>query len=456
MSTSINARQALTAAGWRQSVTVVIDDNGRIASVDDRLGSADHEVGALLPAMTNLHSHSFQRAMAGLAESRGKTGEDNFWSWRQVMYHFLDVLTPEAIETIAVHAQMEMLESGFAACAEFHYLHHQSGGKPYAQPEELALRQFAAAGCSGIGLTLLPVLYMRGGLDGRPLAGPQRRFGHSLDQFAELMERLGRHFASECDDFGLGVAPHSLRAVTPDALTAVANMVPGQPVHLHIAEQQAEVDEVRKALGTSPVNWLLDHCNVDERWCLVHATHVDDNETRLLAKTGAVAGLCPLTEANLGDGIFPAPDYLSAGGKWGVGTDANTLISVSEELRMLELSQRLRDRERVVMSNEQTPSNGRLLYTQAAQGGAQAAGRNSGSIEAGKLADLVALDDEDYWLTGLTGDRVLDTWIFACTGNPVSDVWSAGRHMVTQGRHVQRDRIAKPFTETMKSLRQSL
>ncbi len=456
MSTLINARQALTASGWRNNVTIAVDEQGLIASVSDQSGSADHEVGVLLPAMTNLHSHSFQRAMAGLAESRGKAGQDNFWSWRQMMYHFLDILDPEAIEIIAALAQMEMLEAGFAGCAEFHYLHHQSGGKPYAQSEELALRQVAAARSSGIGLTLLPVLYMQGGLDQRPLAGPQRRFGLSVDQYAELMVRLDHHFAREPADFALGVAPHSLRAVSPEALTQVAQLLPQKPVHIHIAEQQAEVDEVCSVLGTSPVQWLLDHYSVDQRWCLIHATHVNNGEIHALAKSGAVVGVCPLTEANLGDGIFPAQSYLKGGGQWGIGSDANSLISVTEELRMLELSQRLRDRKRVVLSDETMPSNGRLLYTQAARGGARAAGRNSGSIEAGKLADLVALDDECYELTGLRADRVLDTWIFACTSNPVSDLWSAGRHLVSQGHHVKRDNIVRPFAHLMRTLRATL
>jgi formimidoylglutamate deiminase len=464
MATPIFAKQALTASGWQENIALSIDDDGRISDISAATGNEVEKVGILLPALANLHSHAFQRAMAGLAEQRGAEGLkqkaensiDDFWTWRKVMYRFLEILSPEDIEVIAAQVQMEMLESGYASSAEFHYLHHNHNGSHYDNIGELSERLFQASLTSGIGYTHLPVLYMRGGLDGRSLQGGQRRFACDLDQFEKLFTSLRSSMILLPNDAVLGVAPHSLRAVSKEGLIMASRLDNTTPIHIHIAEQQSEVNDVVQALGSRPIRWLLDNIEVDQRWCLIHATHTEPSELIDFATSGAVAGLCPITEANLGDGIFDALEFFKNGGRYGVGSDSNVRIGLSEELRMLEVSQRLRDQRRVVLSSEEMPSNGRFLYSHAAIGGAQALARDSGRIEVGALADLVALNDQHYSIAGLSNDTVLDAWIFASNDNIVSDVWAAGRHMVRDGRHIRRDDISNKFLRTIKRLRQQL
>lgn len=454
---TIVAREALTPAGWRQNAAVEIGADGRIAAVRDANNTemTAHRAGILLPAPANAHSHSFQRAMAGLAEHRGPDAHDDFWTWRALMYHFVENLTPDDIEAIAAQTQMEMLEAGYAASAEFHYLHHQPDGAPYEQIDELGARLFAAAAESGIGYTHLPVLYMRGGMDDRPLKGGQRRFGCTRDQFAELIDAARLSLAGLPSDCNLGVAPHSLRAVGPEALAFAAGLEPSAPVHIHAAEQTGEVDEALAHLGARPVEWLLDNARIDQRWVLVHATHMTDAEIDGVARSGATVSACPITESNLGDGIFSASAFLGAGGHVAIGSDSNIRISLAEELRTLEHSQRLRDRRRVILADE-TRSCGRFLIETAATGGARALGRDAGRIEAGAWADLFALYPNHLTTAGLSGDRALDSWIFAGRGDVVSDVWSAGRHLVRDGRHIRRDAIAGRFRTVMERLRSSL
>lgn len=451
----LRAEQALTAQGWRADVSVAIGDDGRIAEIHDRPVAQAHRVGILLPAPVNLHSHAFQRAMAGLTERRGPDPQDSFWTWRQLMFRFLDQLSPDDIEAIAAFAQMEMLEAGFAAVAEFHYLHHQPDGTPYGDIVELSARIAAAAQTTGIGLTLLPVLYQHGGCDGRPLGPGQIRFGNDPERFFLLWQRARHVIAALPADARLGVAPHSLRAVSRAGLVFAAALDAAAPIHMHIAEQAGEVDEVRAAWGGRPVDWLLANHEVDTRWCLIHATQMEPHETVALARTGAVAGLCPITEANLGDGIFDAPRYLAGGGRFGIGSDSNIRIALAEELRTLEYSQRLRDRRRAVLATS-AASTGRFLFAGSAEGGAQAAGRDSGVIETGRLADLMALDAGATDLLGKDGDSVLDSYIFAGDDRMVTDVWSAGRHMVRQGRHLARDTILARYRKTILSLKERI
>lgn len=452
----IFAREVLTPAGWRRDQTVEIDAAGRVASITDGAKDADISVGALLPAPGNAHSHSFQRAMAGLTEYRGaKNPRDDFWTWRALMYHFVERLTPDDIEAIAAHVQMEMLEAGFASIGEFHYLHHQADGTPYDNPGELGDRVIAAAKDTGIGYTHLPVLYMRGGMDGRALAGGQRRFGCTLNQFAGLIEAANTSLNAMPSDSRLGVAPHSLRAVGKDALAFAASLNPQAPVHIHAAEQVGEVEEAVTHLGARPVEWLLNNANVDARWVLVHATQMTEQEIDGVAKSGAVVAACPITESNLGDGIFEARNYLGVGGRMAIGSDSNIRISLAEELRTLEHSQRLRDRERAVLATSDK-SCGRAMLEHAATGGAQALARDAGRIETGALADLFALDLDDPVIAGLSGDRALDAWVFAGGDAQVSDVWAAGRHVVKDGRHIKRETIAARFNKTMSRLRADL
>ena len=436
---TIFARHALLPEGWADDVAVEIAADGTIAAV--RLGARDPggPPRLLLPAPGNLHSHAFQRAMAGMTEHRGPEA-DSFWTWRALMYRFLDHLGPEDVEAIAALAFVEMQEAGFAAVAEFHYLHHAPGGVAYADPAELAARIFAAAVETGIGLTHLPVYYAYGGAGARPLAGGQLRFGCDLDRFAGLFEATRSAARGLPADARLGVAPHSLRAVTPDCLGTLLAAHPTGPVHIHAAEQPQEVADVEAWLGARPVEWLLGEAGVDPRWCLIHATQMTPAETAALAGSGAVAGLCPVTEANLGDGIFDGPRFLSAGGAFGVGTDSNVRIALVEELRQLEYSQRLRDRARNVMSNG-PGSTGSALYARALAGGARALARPAGAIRPGLLADLLTLDADHLAFAGLVRERWLDAWVFGPAEGALCELWSAGRLSVRDGRHVARDRV---------------
>lgn len=450
--TVIFAQTALLPEGWASDVKISIGADGRIETVEKGVGdSGGVRVEILLPAVANLHSHTFQRAMAGLAEARSPSGRDSFWTWREVMYRFLDVLSPDEIEAIAAFAFTEMQEAGFAAVAEFHYLHRQPGGQVYPRPGELASRIGDAAKIAGIGLTLLPVFYRQGGVDGRPVKGGQLRFVSKLDEFSILVEASEGVVKTLPADAMLGIAPHSLRAVGADDLREVAKLRPDAPLHMHVAEQIGEVEETLAVFGARPMTWLLDNFEVGQRWCLVHSTHMTEEETKRLAASGAVAGLCPVTEANLGDGIFDGARFLEAGGRFGIGSDSNIRISVAEELRQLEYSQRLRDRARVVLAGA-GQSSGRFLYEKALAGGSQALGRDSGSIAPGKWADMVALDRRSGVLEGAAGDAILDAWIF-CGGNQaVRDLWSAGRHRVREGRHVRRDAIAGRYQKCLSSI----
>ncbi len=449
------AEHALLHSGWANDVRVTIDARGYIDHVQTGVpGDGAQRVGILLPAPVNGHSHGFQRAMAGLTERRGPDPRDSFWTWRKLMFRFLDRLTPEHVEAIAALVQMEMLEAGYATNVEFHYLHHQPGGMPYANPAEMSERIAAATVTSGIGLTLLPVHYQFGGLDRRPLGPGQIRFGTDPDGFARLYENASRALRDLPSDCNSGVAPHSLRAVAPDVLDRIAALTDG-PMHMHLAEQQAEVDEVSACLGRRPVEWVLDNIALGPRVSFIHCTRMQPHETVALAQTGVVAGLCPITESSLGDGIFDAVRWFDAGGHVAIGSDSNIRIALAEELRTLEYSQRLRDRSRAALATE-TASTGRRLFEAAARGGALAAGRESGAIRVGLLADLMALDAGHIDLAGRRGDTCLDSYVFAGDDRMVLDVWSAGRHMVRHGRHVRRAAILAAYRAAMHDLGQTL
>ena len=447
----IFARRACLETGWSADVAISLQ-NGLIACIDpgSRAKAGDVVVDTLLPALSNLHSHSFQRAMAGMTEYRAR-GRESFWTWRDLMYRYLDQLTPTHIGAIAELAFMEMLEAGYAAVGEFHYVHHAPGGIPYEDIGELSHRVMAAAAKTGLGLTHLPVLYTYGGVDGRALEGGQRRFGNPVDRFCDLVERCESYAREMPADTCVGIAPHSLRATSQPDLAELLARRPNGPVHIHIAEQTREVEEVKAATGARPVQWLMDNADVTSRWCLIHATHMTDDETQRLARSKAVAGLCPVTEANLGDGVFNGQRYLDAGGVFGVGTDSNVNISLSDELRMLEYSQRLSVRERNVMVVEEG-SVGETLYLGAAAGGAQALGRSAGTIACGKLADLVAIDSTYRSLDMLREDQIFDGFVFASNDGAITDVWSAGRHQVQGGRHIARDETEEHVRKTLSDL----
>lgn len=451
----IFARQARLASGWAQDVRLSITA-GRIAHIETGAlpKPTDTRVDTLLPALGNLHSHSFQRAMAGMTEQRA-AGRDSFWTWRELMYRFLDRLTPEQIEAFAALVFMEMQEVGFASVGEFHYVHHQRGGTAYANVAELSVRIFAAAQRTGIGLTHLPVLYSYGGAGRATLAEGQLRFGNDPARFARLVEAAQSQMTDMPADTKLGIAPHSLRATNPDELTETLAAHPNCPVHMHIAEQPREVTDIKAWLGARPVEWLLGNAAIGADWCLIHATHMTGTETIAMAKSGAVAGLCPITEANLGDGPFNGPEFLTAGGAFGVGSDSNVNISLTEELRSLEYSQRMRDFARNVMVRE-AGSVGEALYLGAAQGSAQALGREAGEITVGHLADLVAIDSNDPALCALMQGQLLDGLVFAAKDRVVRDVWSAGRHMVHEGQHIARTPIIAAYRKAISALLSSV
>lgn len=440
---------ALLPQGWADGVRLHVAD-GRIARIETGVeaGAEDERHAIGIAGLCNVHSHGFQRGMAGLAEVRGPEG-DNFWTWREVMYRFLDRLDPEQIEAITAQAYVEMLESGFTRVGEFHYLHHDPAGEPYANIGETAERVVAAAKSTGIGLTLLPVFYAHSNFGGAPPARGQRRFINTVDQFATLMD-ASRKAIAQLSDVNIGVAPHSLRAVTPEELKAVVAMANGGSIHIHAAEQTKEVGDCIAWSGARPVEWLLDHADVDSRWCLVHATHLTPDETERLARSGAVAGLCPVTEANLGDGVFPAPAYLARDGSMGIGTDSNVQIGAAAELRALEYAQRLNTRARNVLARAEGASTGRTLFERTAAGGAQALGQGGYGIGEGAAADLVSLDADDPAFFGRKGDAILDSWIFA--GGRIDCVWRSGRKLVQQGKHIARDAILARYRRAIESV----
>jgi formimidoylglutamate deiminase len=432
--TSFLFDHALLPDGWARNVRVDVANATitRVASSASRDG-AEHIRGIALPGLPNVHCHSFQKGMAGLAERRGPD-HDSFWTWRQVMYRFLAALMPDDVEAIAAYAYMEMLEAGFTAVGEFHYLHHDLDGRPYADIGEMASRIAAGAAQARIGLTLLPSFYAYGGFGGSAPAPEQRRFLNDPDRFLKIVARA-REIVTALPDANVGIAPHSLRAVTTETLHAVIAAVKDGPIHIHAAEQMKEVDDCLVALGRRPVEWLLDQVGIGPRWCIVHATHTTAEETQQLATSGAVVGLCPLTEANLGDGIFDGKQFVMAGGRFGIGSDSNIEIDAAAELRQFEYGQRLRHHARNVLARREGCSVGRLLYDGALAGGARALGRAIGSIEAGRRADIVVLAGDHPDLSAGTDDVWLDAYVFTAGRRLVDTVLVGGETVVERGRH---------------------
>lgn len=448
--TALWFRSLLLPDGWADGVRLVIV-NGRIETLmkdtPAEPGDERHEIG--VPGLPNLHSHAFQRGMAGLTERRGPT-QDSFWTWRESMYRFVDHMGPDEVEAIAAQAYLEMLESGFSRVGEFHYVHHDPGGAPYANIAELATRIAAAAGEAGIALTLLPVFYLHAGFGALPAAPGQRRFINDVDRYGRLMD-ASRKAVSSLPGAVVGIAPHSLRAATPEEITAILPLAAGGPVHIHVAEQTREVEDCLTWSGKRPVELLLDRLPVDGRWCLVHATHVTDAESADIATRGAVVGLCPITEANLGDGIFPAQSFMERGGRFGVGSDSNVLIDAAEELRLLEYGQRLSLHTRNAMAQASTPSVGRSLFDAGLAGGAQALGAPA-SLAVGHSADLVSLKTDDEKLVHRRGDQWLDAWIFAGGRRTVDCVWRAGARLVSGGWHIHRESIGRRYRQALQKV----
>ncbi|MFK0086103.1 formimidoylglutamate deiminase [Pseudomonas sp. NPDC090755] len=447
------AERALLPGGWAENVRIEVGADGLLASVQagGSAAGAERLAGPLLPGMPNLHSHAFQRAMAGLAEVAGNPN-DSFWTWRELMYRLVGKISPDQLQVIARQLYIEMLKAGYTSVAEFHYVHHDTQGKAYADPAELSLRISQAARASGIGLTLLPVLYSHAGFGGQAPNDGQRRFINSTEQYLKLAQRLAPVLAEQPAQ-QLGLCFHSLRAVTPEQIAQVmAASDKTCPVHIHIAEQQKEVDDCLAWSGRRPLQWLYENTEVDQRWCLVHATHAEPDEVTLMARSGAIAGLCLTTEANLGDGIFPAVDYLAQGGRLGIGSDSHVSLSVVEELRWLEYGQRLRDQRRNRLYGSDQPMVGRTLYDAALSGGAQALGQAIGELSVGKRADWLVLDGNDPYLATASDDGILNRWLFAGSDRQVRDVMVNGQWVVRQGRHGAEEESAQAFAGVLREL----
>lgn len=449
--TRLHFASALLPSGWANDVQVVVAA-GAIAAVTPGVAPAagDERHAIALPGLASLHSHAFQRGMAGLAELRGDS-TDTFWTWRETMYRFALAMTPDDVAAVATLLYVEMLEQGFTRVGEFHYLHHDRDGSPYADIAEMAARIAQAADASGIALTLLPSFYAHGSFGGAAPHDGQRRFICTIDQFAELMT-ASRKAMANLPSANIGIAPHSLRAVTPDELRAIIPLADGGPVHIHAAEQVKEVEDCLAWSSQRPVQWLLEHAPVDHRWCLIHATHTTDEEVAAFAKTGAVAGLCPITEASLGDGIFSARAFLDAGGLFGIGTDSNVLIGVADELRQLEYGQRLKHRQRNVLSGGAGRSTGRTLFDHALAGGARALAQPIVGLAPGARADIVTLDSAHPSLAGRTGDAAIDGWIFATGNGAIDCVWAGGQKVVEDGRHKLRQSTRERFNTVVRRL----
>lgn len=449
----IHCRHVLTADGWADDMVLGVDTFGQISSMvsGKACDSDSHLNGPVIPGMPNLHSHGFQRMIAGMTGERSAAG-DSFWGWREAMYRLANRISAQQIEDCMAWVYSEMLTAGFTSCAEFHYLHHRPDGKAYEQRAETSLRVLAAADTSGMPVTLLPVYYNVSGFGAQSAGEGQRRFGNDPEAFMEIYESIGKAI-KPTDHHRLGFAPHSLRAVPADHLAFLLDALSSQavPVHIHIAEQQGEVDDCLEFNGARPLEWLLGNAAVNENWCLVHATHMSDSERRTAAGSGAVAGLCPTTEADLGDGFFETRQWIDAGGVFGIGSDSNVRVSVSEELRLLEYTERLKSQQRNVLQDEHM-SCGRFLYQHAARAGAQALGQDVGAISVGNRADLVELEDEHPHLQGRQGDPVLDSLVFAGGKEFVRSVWSAGKQVVHQGQHVDADRLKNRYLDVVKDL----
>ncbi|HTK00925.1 MAG TPA: formimidoylglutamate deiminase [Bordetella sp.] len=466
------ASSALLPDGWAANVVFTVDTAGRIADVQpEQACPADAETlgGPVVPGIPNAHSHAFQRAMAGLTEFRGHP-QDSFWTWRDLMYRHAGRITPERMHAIARWLYVEMLKAGYTGVAEFHYLHHDVDGRPYTPPGEMSHRLAQAAADSGIALTLLPVLYRHSGFGSQPAKPGQRRFLHAMDDYVALLTDLHGTYAGNARTVGakvvdagipdvrVGMAFHSLRAVNGkeilEGLRALDALDPSAPVHIHIAEQQAEVDDCLQWSGSRPVQWLYDNMPVDDRWCLVHATHVDTVEVARMAASGAVVVLCPTTEANLGDGIFPAREYLDSTGPacWAIGSDSHVTVDAADELRMLEYSQRLRHQRRAVLASATHASAGRAMLEGALAGGRRALGLPDTGLAVSGRADWVVLDPAHPALIERSQDAALDSWIFAGGRACVRDVMTAGCWRVRDGRHIAEDEAYAAFREAVAAL----
>lgn len=449
------AESVLLGNQWHKNKLISIDENGFIESIDDGTNiQADHNASVVIPGMVNCHSHAFQRAFAGFSEYRANQA-DSFWSWRDIMYRFVAKMQPEDASVVAKYLYLEMLKAGYTCVAEFHYLHHQAGGVAYDNPAEMSIQVINAATETGIAITHLPVLYSYAGFGHQAPASAQGRFIHRTEAFFHLLEILDKSTQGS-STVNLGVAPHSLRAISREQLDQLVPFIRGlrdkAPIHIHIAEQLQEVKDCVDFYKKRPVEWLLDNFDLDKHWCLIHATHLTEEETRRLAASSAVAGICPTTEANLGDGIFPTPEYMVNGGKIALGSDSHIAVNVADEIRTLEYGQRLTSHQRAVLVSEENSSVGQNVYVHAAKYGADTVGQNIGQLAVGKRADLIVLDETHPSLYAKPEKFILDAAIFACNSMPVKNVMVAGEWVINDGKHTDEVKITDDYRRVVERL----
>jgi formimidoylglutamate deiminase len=448
------AKKILLADGWAKDKTLTITD-GVITDIQSGfVAGAECAQGAIIPGMVNCHSHAFQRAFAGFSE-QGSEGQDSFWTWRKIMYKFLGQLTSKNAQVIASQLYIEMLKQGYTRVAEFHYLHHDIDGACYPKLANMAEAIFNAAECSGIGLTMLPVLYCHSGFGEQAPNDGQKRFINSIEQFNGLVDECFQ-LSKQHANTNVGIAPHSLRAVDKQSLLATVTHVRSldakAPIHIHIAEQQKEVDDCLAHYGERPVQWLLNNAPLDQQWCLIHATHIDEHERQGIIQTKAIAGICPTTEANLGDGVFPTTEFLADQGTFAIGSDSHISVNPIEELRWLEYAQRLTRQQRAILATTEQPSVGQYLWQQAALGGAQSTNSNTGELAIGKQADLLVLDQSKTQLFANDDKHLLDSVIFASQTNPVADVMVNGSWVIKAGVHQHQQKVSDDFASLLMSL----
>lgn len=459
--TKLYAENILIGSQWQSDKTLSINDVGVITSISEgKDPGAQSLSGPVIPGMPNCHSHAFQRAFSGYSEYRnfdekGVAAEDSFWSWRDIMYRFVAKMSPEDFHVVAQFLYIEMLKAGYTSVAEFHYLHHQVGNLRYEDPAEMSHQVINAALSVGIAITHLPVLYTYAGFGEQPPSPAQGRFIHQTDEYIKLLDQLNKTYSGQ-KNFKLGIAPHSLRAVSEQQLDEVVsfirNMDGKAPIHVHIAEQTKEVDDSLNFYSKRPVEWLLDNYQMDQHWCLIHATHLSDSELMRLANSGAIAGICPTTEGNLGDGIFPTKDFIELDGKLAIGSDSHIAVNIADELRLLEYAQRLTTHERAVLVNKDCPSVGQYLYSKAALDGSKALSQNVGELIVGKRADLVVLDPEHPSLFSKRDSQILDAAIFSCNQLPVKDVYVAGKRVIANGEHPLQTQVNQEYKKVLQKL----
>lgn len=448
------AKKILLASGWASNQTLTIEA-GVITDISQGfIEGAEQATGVVIPGMINCHSHAFQRAFAGFSE-QGSEGKDSFWTWRSIMYKFIEQLSAEDAQVIATQLYIEMLKMGYTRVAEFHYLHHDITGENYPSLSAMAEAIFVAAKESGIGLTLLPVLYRFSGFGTQKPNSGQKRFINSVEQFNDLVSDCFE-IANAQVNTNIGIAPHSLRAVDKSSLSAavthVRSLDPKAPVHIHIAEQQKEVNDCLEHYGQRPVQWLLNNADLDKHWCLIHATHIDEKERKGIVASQAIAGICPTTEANLGDGIFPTDEFLVDNGTFAIGSDSHISVNPIEELRWLEYVQRLSKQQRALLATSEQKSVGLNLWQRAARGGAQSTNSNTGELATGKQADLLVLDDSQLRLFAHDDNHLLDSVIFASQQNLVKDVMVNGQWHVRGGKHELEQDSADKFARLLAKL----